>query len=174
MQTLWETANAACSGVMLSNGVFPVKSSHRTMPKLYTSTFLVWCFSLIISGAIQRYVPVKPFALPHWDSKHEIPKSATFTHISSPKRRFSDLRSLWRIPWEWRYCIPRAMSRANFRTSLCGSISGCWWCRNFPSEPPAKYSVIMQNTGGFLQAAINCKINKSNSRNLIFQTFSSL
>jgi hypothetical protein len=34
VHTLWETAYAACSGVMLSNGVNAVKSSHRTMPKL--------------------------------------------------------------------------------------------------------------------------------------------
>ena len=146
---------------MLSNGINAVKSSQRTIPKLYTSTFLVWCFSLIISGAIQRYVPVNPFALPHWDSKHEIPKSATFTHISSSKRRFSDLRSLWSIPWEWRYFIPLAMSSANFKTSSCGTECGSCWCRYFLNEPPAKYSVIIQNTGGFLQAAMNCMINKS-------------
>jgi len=34
VHTFWETANAACSGVMLSNGINAVKSSHRTMPKL--------------------------------------------------------------------------------------------------------------------------------------------
>jgi hypothetical protein len=32
--TFWQTANAACSGVMLSNGVIAVRSSQRTMPKL--------------------------------------------------------------------------------------------------------------------------------------------
>lgn len=38
---LLTTANAACTAVMFWNGRCPVISSHRTIPKLYTSTFCV-------------------------------------------------------------------------------------------------------------------------------------
>lgn len=46
---LLTTANAACTAVMFWNGSIPVISSHRTIPKLYTSTFCVYGLCWIIS-----------------------------------------------------------------------------------------------------------------------------
>ncbi|KAL0542949.1 hypothetical protein IC582_018031 [Cucumis melo] len=100
-----------------------------------------------------------PFDSWHCVSRQEVPKSATFTLISSFRSKLFDLRSLWITPWEWRYSIPLDMSRANLSIVSVESEYGSFLFRYILRVPCDIYSVIMQYTGGFLQAAMNCTPN---------------
>jgi hypothetical protein len=108
------------------------------------------------------------FPLDAWQrvSRQDVPKSATLTRISSLSSRFCDLRSRWITPCACRYSMPREMSSASFRIVSGDSEYGSFLFRYMRSVPCDMYSVMMQYTGGFLLAAMNCASKRSVSVSL--------
>lgn len=60
------------------------------------------------------------------------------------------------LPWECKYSIALATSRAMDRVVFMGSDPGSFWWRKARRDPPGMYSMTTQHSGGFQEAATKC------------------